>query len=270
MPVPGRLLDVYYDLGEFTIYILYLDESGDPNSWQSQQCFVLGGVAVHEGQVFKLAGELDTLQNHYFPNITVPIAFHATDIRNGRGHFRNFNQSVREQILADVYDVIAKAGFPNLIAFATAMDISAVVNSLQVRHDTLEDISQRFNTFLIRQFKAGYPNKGLLVIDRTQEEHYRELIGDFQKSGTKNGYLGNIVDIPYFARCHETRMLQLADHCAYAVFRYYEYGDPSYLNMIEPRFDRRHAIHPADGLKHITRKPCSCMACSWRKEDDRI
>lgn len=245
--------------------MLYIDESGDPNGWQAQRTFVLAGVAIHEGQIYKLTQELEVVQQHYFPGITFPIAFHATDIRRGKRHFADFMPEQREQLLNDLYDIIRNARFPNLIAFATAIDISSVQNSLQVRRDTLQDICQRFNTFLIRQYKANRPSKGLLIIDRVREGSYRELLADFKKSGTEYGYLGNIVDIPYFARCHETRMLQLADLCAYAVFRYYEHNDSKYIDKIITRFDKRSPGHPPDGLKHITENECSCYACSWRR-----
>jgi len=247
------------------MYLLYLDESGDPNGWQSQKHFVLGGVAVHEGQVYRLTNELDGIQNRYFPGVSYRLAFHVTDIRRGKGHFQDFAPNYREQILSDLYDIIQNVRFPNLVAFATAIHLSAVSSSQQVRHSTLEDVCQRFNTFLSRQYKTGYPTKGMLIIDRTREEEYRTFIDEFQRTGTKDlRFLGNIIDIPYFARCHETRLLQLADLIAHAVFRYYERAETKHFDTILPRFDRRSPSHPPDGLKHITREPCSCCACSWR------
>lgn len=120
------------------------------------------------------------------------------------------------------------------------------------------------NTFLLRQHKAGRTSKGLLIIDQAHQERYRELLREFQISGTKHGYLGNVIDIPYFAGAQDTRMLQLADHCAYATFRYYEYDDLSHFTKVLPRFDKRGFGLPPDGLKHITRLPCNYAACAWR------
>lgn len=248
------------------MYLLYIDESGDPNGWQSQKHFVLAGVAVFEGQVHNLTKQLDSIQASYFPAIPVPLAFHATDIRAGHNHFRNLHPSKREQLLDDLYESISTVRFPNLIAFATVMHISAAKNATQALRDTFEDIVQRFNIFLVRQYNAGYKNKGLLIIDRAREQRYRELVSDFHRSGTTYGYIGNIVDIPFFARRHDTRMLQLADLCANAVFRYYEVNDTKYFNKVLPRFDRRTPEHPPDGLKHLIHQSCSCQACSWRQE----
>lgn len=151
------------------MYLLYLDESGDANGWQEQQHFVLAGIAVYESQIAALDNELQGIQEKYFPNISYPIAFHATEIRRGKGQFSAFLPKVRESILQDVYSIIRNTRFPSCLIFATAMHISMAQNPLQVRRDTLEDICQRFNTFLMRQHKLNLSSKGLLIIDQNRE-----------------------------------------------------------------------------------------------------
>lgn len=247
------------------MYLLYLDESGDPNGWQYQRNYVLAGVAIFESQIWKLSSELDNIQNKYFPGISYPIAFHASETRRGKGHFDDLKPEIRNNILIDICNVIASSVFPNLVAFSTVVDISAVESPLQVRRLTLEDICARFNTFLIRQHKAQRPSKGLLIIDRNREGEYRSLMADFKREGVKSGYLDNIVDIPYFASCGDTRMLQLADSLSNAVFQYYEKNKSELLDIIMPKFDRREKDYPPDGLKHFTKqKDCKCPACIWR------
>ena len=55
------------------MYLLYLDESGDPYSWDQYNSFVLGGVAAFEGEVNKLVDGLDEIQKRFFPSISVPL-----------------------------------------------------------------------------------------------------------------------------------------------------------------------------------------------------
>ncbi len=249
------------------MYLFYIDESGDPQAWESQKHFVLGAVAVHEGQVFRLSKQLDDIQRRFFPDRQLPIGFHANEIRTGHSVFRDLHPNIREKLMFEIYQCITNARFPTLIAFTTAMHVSAARSPDQVLHDTFQDICQRFNILLTRQFNVGQPNKGLLIIDQAHQQRYRELIATFRVEGTDyQGPLGNIVDIPYFARRHDTRMIQLADFCAYAVFRYYDQTDSTYFDNVLPKFDRRKVDHPPDGLKHITHIPCDCVACSWRRE----
>jgi len=248
------------------VYLLYVDESGDPNGWSNQANFVLGAVAIHEGQVFGLTKQLDGIQQKYFPATTIPIPFHAEEISSGHGRFKSFDKVTRQSILHDVYDVIAKMSFPNLVLFAACVDDTALPSIAETLDVVLTDISSRFNIMLVRQFNYGAPNKGLMIVDQAHEDQYRKLVAGFQTKGSKYGLLTHIVDIPYFATRKDTRMLQLADFCAYAVFRYYERKDATYLEMILERFDRRSLRSPPEGLKHITQRPaCQCVACSWRR-----
>lgn len=246
------------------MYLLYLDESGDPYSWQSQKCYVIGGVAIYEGQIHGIGAQLDSVQSKYFPGIQISIAFHATDVRHGKGHFQGIPPNIREQILQDVYALIGNATFPSLIVFATAIDISAVTSPTQARRDIFEDVCEKFNGFLVHQYRSGHPAKGLLIIDQNREAEYRELVSDFKNQGTTHGYLGNVVDIPYFAKCHQTRMLQLADFVANAVFEYHEHNDDTYLKIILPRLYGKAWGKLSMGFGHIvTRsKNCTCAACS--------
>jgi len=243
--------------------ILYLDESGGPNSWHEQKNFVLGGVAVHEGQIYPLTRDLNTLQEKYFPGISIPIEFHARPIRQGKGpHFNKFDFDTRRKIIDDVYDIIRKCGFPNIIPFATVMDISAAISYNQVCRDCFEDVCQKFNLYLHDQFKRGYPSKGLLIIDRGREGQYRQHFSELKKSEAVEEYLGNIVDIPYFAACRETRMLQVADFISNAIFRYYEWDITDNFDKISSLFFRGSHRHPVNGLNHITKdESCQCCVC---------
>lgn len=244
------------------MYLLYLDESGDPYSWQNQKCYVIGGVAIHEGQVHGISNQLDGLQTKYFPGIQIQIAFHATEIERGKGHFQGISPARRNQILQDVYALIGNATFPYLVVFATAMDITAVKDPIQARRDVFEDVCEKFNGFLTHQFQRGYPSKGLLLIDENREAEYRQLVNGFKKWGTTHGYLGNIVDIPYFARCHETRLLQLADFVTHSVFEYYEHGNNTTLNILIPRIYGNAFGKLEAGLGHIINKSCTCVSCT--------
>jgi hypothetical protein len=245
------------------MYLLYLDESGDPNNWDNQLCYVIGGVAVFEGKIRDLSNVMDLIQKKYFPEIKIPIEFHAHDIKKGHSpHFRKFSRDKNEEILNDVYSAISTCTFPGLAVFASAIDVEAVDGD--ARRDVFEQICMKFNFFLKDLFdnRKGRFDKGLLVIDRNQEHQFLQLIDNFKKAGTKGGYLGYIVDIPYFGKCNQTRMLQLADFVSYAVYQCYEHDDDTYLEMIKPRiYTGKIVKRYSNGLSHIIKKDCDCISC---------
>jgi hypothetical protein len=247
------------------MHILYLDESGGPNSWNAQRNFVLGGVAVHEGQIYSITKDLNEIQEKYFPGISFPIELHVTPIRQGKGpYFKKMSKDAREELITDVFRVIKKQFFPSLIAFATSIDASAVKNPTQVTHDCFEEVCQSFNLYLYHQYRKDDPKKGLLVIDRGREKQYLQIFSEFKSSEEVQKYLANIVDIPYFTACRETRMLQVADFVANAVWRYYEHGIDQEMNLIIRKFYRGPRHHPTSGLTHITSDDtCGCYACTY-------
>jgi hypothetical protein len=249
------------------LYFLYIDESGSPNGWETQNHFVLGGVAIHEGQVLGLANKIDEIQTKFFGELNVPIEFHAGDMKTGNKRWHSVPEETREKMMTEVYDVIANASFPTLIAFGTALHISKAENSeTDNLRTTFQDVCLKFNHFLVKTHKAGNTNKGLLIIDDAHKKQFKDLIYAFRREGVKGVPIYNIVDIPYFSASQDTRMLQLADFCVYAVYRYYEKQDSTYLDKILPRFDRRDMLH-IDGLRHVTKSlACTCHACSSRRD----
>jgi len=92
------------------VYILYLDESGNPDD-PSDRHFVLAGAAVFERVVHFLTRSLDEVQAKHLPGLE-PIDFHAAEIRSGRGFWRGVEKEKREAIVQDVTTAIADANHP--------------------------------------------------------------------------------------------------------------------------------------------------------------
>lgn len=65
------------------MYILYLDESGNPED-PADRFFVLGGAAIFERQTYYVSQALDRIQTQHFPG-QPPVEFHASKIRSGDG-----------------------------------------------------------------------------------------------------------------------------------------------------------------------------------------
>ncbi len=89
------------------MYLLYLDESGNPDD-PADKHFVLGGIAVYERQTFFLSQNLDALQTKHFPGAP-PVEFHASPIRSGKGFWRGIDAPVRRFVLQDIAQVISSA-----------------------------------------------------------------------------------------------------------------------------------------------------------------
>lgn len=242
------------------MYLLYLDESGNPDSPEDRN-FVLAGVAVFERVTYFLSQALDDVQAKHLPGIE-PVEFHATDIRSGKGFWRRTEKAKREAIVSDLGSTLVNANREGVVLFGAVIEKSAALHGENVIRRATEEICIRFDNFLKRKYYEGNPQRGRLVFaESTLQKRQRVWVQDFRKLGTQWGVIANLSDIPYFALARETRLLQAADLVSHALYLLYERNDDSVAKPFLHRFDQRDGV--LHGLVHLTpnKATCTCPRC---------
>lgn len=246
------------------MYLLYLDDAGSPGN-AAEDYFVLGGICVYEAQVEWFSRELDKLATPYNAANPEDIEFHASAVFSRREEpWKSMSGDESRGMLKAVLNV-ARSSYETARLFACAIEKKSYPNHDPVEM-AFEDLCQRFDTFLARQRKEGDRDRGLLILDKsTHETSLQKLSREFRKVGTRWGSLKNIADTPFFVDSRASRLIQIADHVAYSVFRRYNAGDTQYFDIIASRF------HEVDGVihglchKHSDRVTCVCPACLSRR-----
>ena len=91
------------------------------------------------------------------------------------------------------------------------------------------------------------------------------MLHTYRKEGGPFGRLVNFADAPLFTSSASSRLVQLADLVAWAVFRRYERKDVRLFDRLVGRFDSDQGkIH---GLSHVIldRQNCYCPSCLTRR-----
>ena len=246
------------------MHIAYLDESG---TQKSARYFVLAGLIVFERHTLSLAGALDRIQARYLPDYSDTAAFHAAALRAPSKRvpapFNRLSRDARFQLISDVYQVIADS---QVRIITVAIEKAAIDGDPYEMG--FEQIVSRFDLFLQRIYRQwGDAQTGLIVVaESTYRKNLELQARRIAKEGHRWGEIHNLADIPYFAPAENTRLLQLADFIANAVFGKYESGHSQNFDRIAPKFDQDDSgrIH---GLVHIARDRdnCYCPACLQRR-----
>ncbi len=71
---------------------------------------------------------------------------------------------------------------------------------------------------------------------------------DFKSTGHTFGRLRNLAEVPVFIDSEASRLIQLADLVAYALFRHHEFNDSTYYDVIRNSFDSEGGV--VHGLYH--------------------
>lgn len=198
---------------------------------------------MHEGQWRKITREIDGIQRANFPTAGAFLEFHASEMRTGSRSFRGLPRPARNTAIQEVYQLISRS--MGLSLFAAVIDKPAFATKYQGRVDfyrgAFEGLSTMFDFFLQRKQKSSERvGRGIVVFDEARPSLSREirrLLAEFQASGTRWAPLGCIIETAFFFDSRSSRLMQLADFAAYAVYRWYEHADDSYLKLIYNKFD---------------------------------
>ena len=247
------------------MYLLYLDESGNERD-ANDQYFVLAGIALFERQIYYLSNRVEEIQNKYFPNHQ-PITFHLTDIRAKKGLWRKTQESARQAIIEELINVIVNVPNQGCLLFAAAVEKNATLWSEKAVEAATEQVCKRFDNFLKRSHHEENTQRGLLVFAEGRfDKRAKVWVHNFRQRGTTWGAINNLADIPYFASMQESRLLQLADFVAHAVWLLYEKRNPELIRPLLRHFDStKGTLH---GLVHIgdsRGQACDCPACVSRR-----
>lgn len=247
------------------MHLLYLDDAGSLNN-SDEDYIVLGGVSVFEAQSYHISQELEKLAESIDPQNPLGVEFHASEIFSRRNPpWDKLSKEEAQGIIKSVLKIFADS-FDSSQAFCCAIH----KKSFQVSTDHLsyafEDLCKRFDMYLSNLNNKGDRQRGLLILDESSHETVLQTLAiNFRKIGTQWGGIKNLADIPFFVNSKASRMIQLADHVAYATFRRYNAKDTNYFDIIAHKFYTNggvlHGLAHKQKVTHI----CMCPACMSRR-----
>ena len=246
-----------------SLYLLYLDGSGSVRN-PTERHFVLAGVAVFERQIYHLISKIDSFVASLNLGNAQRVELHASVMANGgKAPWKGIVRKERLRLIELGLEALADA-HKSVRSFAIVVDKQALEGD-PVEY-AFEEICNRFNLFLARLWRNdGDQQRGLVVMDESRyEQALQGLARQFREEGTRWGTLRNMAEVPLFADSTASRLIQVADLLAWAVWRRYEHGDARYFDLIVRRFDREGGV--LHGLVHYRdpRDECHCPGCLSR------
>jgi hypothetical protein len=228
------------------MHLLYADESGsgaDP----AQKYVVLAGVCLFERQGWWLSSELDAIAQRFDPANPNSVELHGSPMLTGKSFWRNFDVPSRVKAIQDALSVMTCSHHENRI-FAVVVN-KALISPKDPIEYAFEQLASRFDHFLRRRYLAtNVAHRGLILFDKsTYETSIQGLARDFRTVGHSWGILRNLCEVPVFIDSRASRLIQLADLVAYAIFRKWERSDDRFYSIIRDRFDKdgsvTHGLH---------------------------
>lgn len=233
----------------------------------SQDYFVLAGLAVFERGIYHLIKAADDLVLSWqLAPDPQDVEIHASPMYQGRKGtiWHTLDRNARVRMMQEALDLLR--GHSSIRAFGVAVHKAAIAPETPLLY-AFEEMSNRFDQFLARMYTREHDRqRGLTLMDASPyENRLQRLARDLRDNGTRWGHLRNLPEAPYPVDSRSSRIIQLADLVAYALFRKYELGDGRFFDPITSVFDSEGGV--IHGLVHY--KPptmdCCCPACMSRR-----
>jgi len=226
------------------MYFFYLDESGEKNpEVKKDEPFVFIALCMYElqwkrfentinGRKLKLIGEINNREGIQLDLADAEIR--SSDIRIPKNRIKHkFLKYLTEDELKGLTDLYyQQLEERHFTIFATVIDKKCVENYMDIEKllkKVYELILERAENFL----QNDHPkNRAVFILDNTSKQLNRSLAmkhAYFQRSGTSSGLLlKHIIEIPFFVESYLSNGVQLADLCAYNVYRTFLSNDEKY------------------------------------------
>jgi hypothetical protein len=223
---------------EFVVHLFYADESGSISD-PTQRFFVLAGLAVFERETHWIEQDLNQIAGRFEPKNPHAIELHGSPMRSGSHGWKQYPREDREQAIVDALTVGVKARHPRQVRLFGAVLKKADYAGQDIAQIAFEQISSRFDMFLGRLYRQkNDPQRGLILFDKSAtEQRIQTLAREFKYAGHSFGVTKNYAEVPVFVDSRASRLIQLADLIAYALFRHFEHDDDRYFESIKDCFD---------------------------------
>lgn len=233
------------------MYFLYLDESGTVSD-PTQRFFVLAGVAVHERQTHWIEQDLIEVAKRFNQGDPSSVELHGAPMRSGREIWKNVPRADRIQAINDALKrgIVDRYHQYGVRLFGVVVKKSSLAGQDPVKY-AFEQMANRFDLYLTRhnaKDHAKHAHRGLILFDKAStEQTIQTLAREFKYTGHNWGRTKNYAEVPVFLDSKASRLIQLADLVAYAMFRHWEHLDNTYFAPIAKCFDNHggveHGLH---------------------------
>ncbi len=246
------------------MHLLYLDDAGSTSN-PREEYLVLGGVSVYEAQSHWITRRLDKLAENVSPEDPHSVEFHASATWARRSSpWKGLSSDDAKGTIMSVLNVLAEA-YDSARAFACVVHKPSFPNR-DPMEVAFEDLCSRFDRYLGRLRASGDDQRGLVILDNSAyETTLQQMSVEFRTLGTRWGVIRRLADTPLFVDSRASRVIQLADHVAYAVFRRYHAGDTNYFDRIAQKFDEEDGVVHGLAHKELGNPGCMCPACLTRR-----
>lgn len=250
------------------MYLMYVDESGDPGLQNTPtRYFALSGLVVHETRWREFVNAIIEFRRRLKSIYDLPLRYeiHASEYINKQ--IRDIKRNDRLAIVRHFLDEIGQ--FPYVSVTNIIVDKQGRSPDYDVFTNAWRTLFQRFeNTLNYANFPEGYENNyGLIFTDNTDGEKLTRIMRKMNaynpvpnagSIGYRNMPVIKVIEDPSAKDSMESYLIQAADVCAFALYQKHapnsyirRKGARNYFDRLNGVLNNRAARHDSQGIVRL-------------------
>ena len=196
---------------------MYVDETGTPEFSGDSTFFLLGGIVIHESDIWNIRKKVFDFKNTHFKGTYIESEIHMHDMLMSKKEFKTLRGEEKRFVVEKTYEMIKELPITVITSAINKSRFKKERPTWRVLKTALIILVSKYNYYL--EAVQGYPDKGIIRFDKSTDKRRGEIkdIMKMLRSAKTNNQVSNILDEPYFVNSDASAGIQVSDVASFCI-----------------------------------------------------
>lgn len=196
---------------------MYVDETGTPEFSDHTKFFILGGIVIHEKDIWDIRKKVFDFKQKHFTGTYIESEIHMHDMLMSKKEFKTLRGEEKRLVVEKTYEMIRDLPITVIAAVINKSCFERDHPTWHVLKTALIILVSRYNYYL--ESVQGYQDKGIIRFDKSTDKRRNEIknIMSMLRTAKINNQVSNILGNPYFVNSDASAGIQVSDIASFCI-----------------------------------------------------
>lgn len=196
---------------------MYVDETGTPEFSDHTQFFILGGIVIHEKDIWDVRKKVFGFKQKHFTGTYIESEIHMHDMLMSKKEFRTLRGEEKRLVVEKTYEMIRDLPITVIAAVIDKSRFEKEHPTWRVLKTALIILVSRYNHYL--KSVQGSQVQGIIRFDKSTDKRRIEIrnIMKMLRTAKTNNQVSNILDKVYFVNSDGSAGIQVSDIASFCI-----------------------------------------------------
>lgn len=198
---------------------MYVDETGSPEFSDHTPYFILGGIIIHENDIWNIRKKVFDFKQEHFTGTYIESEIHMHDMLFSKKDFKTLRGEEKRYVVEKTYEMIKDLPITIITAAIDKSRFKQEHPKWKVLKTALIILISKYNYYL--ESVQGYRDQGIIRFDKSSDKRMLDItnIMKMLRKDKTNDQVSNIIGEPYFVNSDASAGVQISDSASFCIGR---------------------------------------------------